>query len=181
MNTKPHLPMQCTEFLDRYSDYDDSLLPASELARFRAHLAGCGSCARYDRVLRKGRMLARQVAAAPSPDFMPRLRHRLLTEPAPRPAPLSPVAAGGFLTMALAALAGMWAVDASWGGPLEELAGPASLPRTAQVGPPDWTSGGVALRSASTYSPLVIGPPAYGAAPRSVDTGLTSSTRHSLD
>lgn len=71
--------MDCREFLLRYSDYDDSLLPSDEAARFRAHMAECPSCARYDRVLRKGRMLARQIPGPkPSSDFVPRLRLRLL-------------------------------------------------------------------------------------------------------
>ncbi|MFO7892141.1 MAG: zf-HC2 domain-containing protein [Longimicrobiales bacterium] len=70
--------MDCREFLLRYSDYDDSLLPAHEAARFRAHMAECPSCARYDRVLRKGRMVARQIPEPePSPDFLPRLQLRL--------------------------------------------------------------------------------------------------------
>lgn len=70
--------MNCTEFLHRYSDYDDSLLDETELESFRAHLTACVSCARYDRVLRKGRMLARQHAqVTPGEDFIPRLQDRL--------------------------------------------------------------------------------------------------------
>lgn len=70
--------MDCTDFLERYSDYDDSLLSQRELSEFRAHLRACPACARYDHVLRKGRMLARQIPA-PEPDreFGARLRHRL--------------------------------------------------------------------------------------------------------
>ena len=65
--------MDCHEFLARYSDYDDSRIPPSEAARFHAHLAECPSCARYDRVLRKGRMVARQLRVEPSTDFVRRL------------------------------------------------------------------------------------------------------------
>ena len=71
--------MDCREFLLRYSDYDDSLIPPHEAERFRAHMADCPSCARYDRVLRKGRMVARQLPRLdPADDFVPRLQRRLL-------------------------------------------------------------------------------------------------------
>ncbi len=70
--------MTCSEFLRRYSDYDDSLLSPEENAACRAHMAVCASCARYDRVLRKGRMIARQLPhPEPSRDFFPCLHARL--------------------------------------------------------------------------------------------------------
>ena len=73
--------MDCTEFLNRYSEYDDSLVPPAEADRFRSHMASCDSCTRYDRVLRKGRMLARQAPGVePSDDFVPRLHARLWSE-----------------------------------------------------------------------------------------------------
>ena len=73
--------MDCREFLLRYSEYDDSLIPPHEADRFRDHMAECGSCARYDRVLRKGRMVARQLPRPePSRDFVARLRLRLRRE-----------------------------------------------------------------------------------------------------
>ena len=171
--------MTCEDFLRRYSEYDDSLLPSVELDRFRAHMAACPACERYDRVLRKGRMLARQVAARPSPDFLPRLHSRLLAEPSPRPLPVGPVAAGGFLTLALAAVAGMWLPGGS--GAVKDGIRVTSLPSAALVGPADWTAGRVAGGGASSYSPLVIGPPAYAAEGGSLSTGLTSTTRRTLD
>ena len=181
--------MTCSDFLDRYSDFDDSLLTPTEEAVFRAHLEACLACARYDRVLRKGRMLARQLATEPAPDFVPRLRRRILSESTPPLEPLRPVAAGGFLTLMLAAVAGFWLVDG--GSPIEGLldAGDApapspdrftSLPVTAWAAPDDWTTGGVDRRAPSSYSPLVIGPPAYRAH-RSATTSLTSATRQTLD
>lgn len=73
--------MDCTEFLNRYSEYDDSLVPLAEVDRFRSHMAVCDACTRYDRVLRKGRMLARQAPdVEPSDDFVPRLHLRLWDE-----------------------------------------------------------------------------------------------------
>lgn len=73
--------MDCPEFLSRYSEYDDSLASPAEADGFRAHMGACDSCMRYDRVLRKGRMLARQLPGVePSDDFVPRLRMRLWRE-----------------------------------------------------------------------------------------------------
>ncbi len=73
--------MDCRDFLSRYSEYDDSLVSPAEADRFRGHMATCASCTRYDRVLRKGRMLARQLPdVEPSDDFVPRLRARLWQE-----------------------------------------------------------------------------------------------------
>jgi hypothetical protein len=73
--------MDCRDFLSRYSEYDDSLVSPAEADRFRSHMAICESCTRYDRVLRKGRMLARQLPdVEPSDDFVPRLRMRLWQE-----------------------------------------------------------------------------------------------------
>lgn len=70
--------MNCRDFIDRYSDYDDSLLDRVERELFAAHLRECPRCERYDRVLRKGRMLARQLPPSqPTPDFVPRLHQRL--------------------------------------------------------------------------------------------------------
>lgn len=186
--------MDCTEFLSRYSEYDDSLLPRGELSRFRAHMQECASCDRYDRVLRKGRMLARQVAAEPAPDFVPRLRERLLADRGPRTAPMSPVLAGGVMTLLLAAVAGLWifetpeparsggiAVEAAPHEPVPAWASrPLSLPVTAYAGPADWTRGGVDRRRPASYSPLVIGPPAYRG-DRSITEGVTSATSHTLD
>ena len=87
--------MDCSEFLQRYSEYDDSLIPPGEADRFRSHMEACPSCARYDRVLRKGRMLARQLPRLePSPDFGPRLRRRLLRQPSRGAARGSRLAAG---------------------------------------------------------------------------------------
>lgn len=73
--------MDCPEFLSRYSEYDDSLVSPAESERFRSHMGVCESCTRYDRVLRKGRMMARQLPGVePSDDFVPRLRTRLWQE-----------------------------------------------------------------------------------------------------
>lgn len=70
--------MTCQEFLARHSDYIDGELDAREYARVEAHRASCPTCARYDRVVRSGvRMLRGLPEVEPSPDFFPRLQHRI--------------------------------------------------------------------------------------------------------
>jgi len=70
--------MDCEKFIDRYTEYRDGLLSAGEQARFEQHLKGCPSCRRYGRVLTRGLALWRGLPpATTSPDFTPRLQHRL--------------------------------------------------------------------------------------------------------
>jgi len=71
-------PMNCTEFVDRSSEYFDGSATQNETALMDAHLAACASCRRYKAVYEQGTSLLR---ALPAPelgeDFEPRLRHRL--------------------------------------------------------------------------------------------------------
>lgn len=68
----------CREFLARHSDYLDGLLQADEAARLQLHMHACRACARYDRIVRQGADLVRDLPeVAPSPDFEQRLQHRL--------------------------------------------------------------------------------------------------------
>ncbi len=70
--------MECDEFISGYSSYRDGLLGPEREERFRDHLSACDSCARYDRVVRKGTRVLRDLPRPePSPDFLARLRHRL--------------------------------------------------------------------------------------------------------
>lgn len=70
--------VECARFLDHYSDYRDGLLPSDEEWRFEAHVRGCDSCARYDRVVRDGVQVFRSLPQlTPSPDFQQRLMGRL--------------------------------------------------------------------------------------------------------
>src|SRR5690606_18291876 len=65
-------PMTCQEFLARYSEYLDERLEPLESALWRAHMNRCPSCARYDRVLRRGLALVRDLPEVePSSDFGP--------------------------------------------------------------------------------------------------------------
>jgi anti-sigma factor RsiW len=70
--------MTCQEFLARHLEYTDESLPPEEAARWRDHIASCPSCARYDRVVRRGLTLLRSLPEVePSEDFFPRLQHRI--------------------------------------------------------------------------------------------------------
>lgn len=70
--------MVCKEFIDRYTEYIDGALAAGERRRFDTHLKGCKSCRRYQRVLTRGLAMWRALPrVTASPDFLPRLQHRL--------------------------------------------------------------------------------------------------------
>lgn len=200
--------MDCSDFLDGYSDYDDSLLPPADEAAFRDHLEVCASCQRYDRVLRKGRMVARQVSGpAPSREAIPGMRQGLWTDsghagrwrsrtgvarvPGPMAAMTRLPVAGGVLTLALAAVLAVQVLDSPGAPrlPLEQLhvhqegvlQRPAVLPPSAYADPHrDWTVARVDHPAASSYSPLVTGPPAYRAE-RVTFTSTSPSLRSTLD
>lgn len=75
--------MECTTFLEGYSDLRDERLPPDEAARFRTHLQGCAACARYDRTLRRGaEILCALDEMRPADDFMFRLQCRIYQEEA---------------------------------------------------------------------------------------------------
>jgi hypothetical protein len=70
--------VDCSQFLEGYSAYRDGELDDFVRGQFEAHRAECSSCARYDRVIRKGVELYRNCEEiTPSDDFLPRLQHRL--------------------------------------------------------------------------------------------------------
>lgn len=70
----------CRMFLERYSDLADGLLGPGEEAAMRGHMVVCGSCRRYDRVVRRGVAVLREKAPEPSRAFHARLQHRLALE-----------------------------------------------------------------------------------------------------
>lgn len=70
--------MNCNHFLERFSDYEDGLLPESARMECEDHLGACPSCSRYVDVIRKGRsMLSMLPPVEVGEDFTPRLQHRL--------------------------------------------------------------------------------------------------------
>lgn len=236
--------MDCTEFLERYSEYDDSLVAADEAGRFRAHMAVCEGCERYDRVLRKGRMLARQLPGPePSTDFVPQLHMRLWSERVreARSTPRVPLAVAALpavtIVMTLAVLlaaapgsdgprapisrsgpvshqdavsrqgavsrqasaspvtgvsrsahpssfrsvhfgdvdhvaSGVWSGALS-GGAGRVLALPAVRLAAGATRPVGWTAPRVDPEAFGSYSPLTMGPPAYGGAKSRLGVSLT--------
>jgi hypothetical protein len=70
--------MDCRTFVEGFSEYRDELLPLPERLDFEAHLRACGSCSRYERVVRAGvEVLASGPEVRVSDRFMERLQHRL--------------------------------------------------------------------------------------------------------
>ncbi len=100
--------MDCTEFLERYSDFRDGLVTAlRERRRFERHLGRCAQCREHDARVRRG-VMALQTARTiqPSPDFRRRLEARLSRERAkPALSLRAGIAAALFVAVALALLA----------------------------------------------------------------------------
>jgi predicted anti-sigma-YlaC factor YlaD len=70
--------MRCEEFLEGFSEYLDDFAGAGQQAAFNAHLRECQACRRYHRVVQQGLELCGQLPHLhSSPDFLPRLKHRL--------------------------------------------------------------------------------------------------------
>ena len=70
--------MQCTSFIEEYTDFRDGLVAPSREAAFREHMAACPKCSRYDCVMRSGLELLTELPdARSSDDFMSRLQHRV--------------------------------------------------------------------------------------------------------
>ena len=70
--------MECKDFLEGYSAYRDGLVDEAERDAFREHRERCESCARYDRVVRKGTDVLRDLPPVDPPsDFLARLQHRI--------------------------------------------------------------------------------------------------------
>jgi hypothetical protein len=70
--------MRCSEFLQGYSEFADDRQSPATCAAFGEHLEACPACQRYHRVLREGVAEYRSLPELhPSPDFLPRLQHRL--------------------------------------------------------------------------------------------------------
>lgn len=74
--------MNCTDFLERHTEWLDGELDSPASRELMAHASACESCARYDRVVRRGTQLVRELlpAAEVSAEFESRVRHRLYHE-----------------------------------------------------------------------------------------------------
>lgn len=72
--------VDCSDVLDRYSEFRDGVLEHELERAFEAHLQACSSCARYDRVVGEGVGVFRALPElSPSSDFEARLQHRLFS------------------------------------------------------------------------------------------------------
>lgn len=170
--------MTCADFLARYSEYLDEMLDPLETARWGGHVSQCGRCAHYDRVMRRGLHLVREMPMIePAPDFHARLQRRL-----DRDVPIgferAAPAAGVMLSLAVAGIIALIAWSPllrtstepdGAGAPVAAGLVPAPAARQAAA-PPDWWSeparpmavAGYASRSLpGPYSPLLVAGPAY--------------------
>lgn len=108
--------MTCDEYLALYSELLDERLDVEDELRCRTHALQCASCARYDRVMRRGLRLVRELPSiAPSSQFLFRLQHRI--RQTSQPSDGDRFAASG--TVVALAIAGVIAI-AAW-SPLLQL------------------------------------------------------------
>ena len=105
--------MQCSEFLEVYSDYRDGMIadPGSRAA-VEAHYCECLRCRRLTRAMTRGLALLHQVAAEvePSAGFRARLDNRLRAEVTVGD-PVVPTHAGLAAALLLAAALGLLVVQ----------------------------------------------------------------------
>lgn len=98
--------LSCSEVLARHSEYIDGEMHAPDSERWRAHLAACSLCARYDRVLRKGvRLLHDEDDLQADPEFIQHLRYRIADEHHRMSQPISMNASMAVTVAAVLALA----------------------------------------------------------------------------
>jgi hypothetical protein len=73
--------MDCREFRDRHVDYTDGTCLEAERVAAQAHLGACPSCARFDLVIRRGLLVARNLPSVPAtPRFQAALTLRIARE-----------------------------------------------------------------------------------------------------
>ena len=175
--------IRCDDFLFRHSDYLDGQLSPLMSAQLRAHAESCSSCARYDRIVRRGLTLVHELPAVePSPDFEQRLQHRIFhVQDEVSLAPQRPVAGAAALAVAAAIALLAWSpllMDGERSAPTAadvtpsqyqplRLQAPSSAAEwytTIPVGATLASHNGVMFISAPSvapgpYNPLVVQPP----------------------
>lgn len=144
--------MNCTKFLELYSDFRDGELESDQTALVRSHLESCSECARYHEVVDRGAELLRSVGGpAPRGDFDDRLRHRIYQadlEASRRPRGYQ---ASGPLTVAFTATAVLVGV-AVWGPLVQGSMSPEAaqpLPGITAAAPPAESLSAGAMSEAS--------------------------------
>src|SRR5262245_47371361 len=96
----------CRDFLEGHTEFLDGALPGRVAERFERHLEQCYSCQRYDQVVRRGLLLARNLPEIqPSAHFHERLQGRLMHAQADaEPHPIVAGTATGLMVAAVLAL-----------------------------------------------------------------------------
>jgi hypothetical protein len=70
--------MDCEEFFEDYSDFFDWRLEEHSLADYRQHLSDCPTCREYDRVMRSGLHLIKDLEPPPShSDIVSRVQDKI--------------------------------------------------------------------------------------------------------
>ena len=173
-------PMTCAEWMAGSSDYLDDLLGPSDRTAFDEHLAVCGNCARYRRIVSRGLDMVREAATIePSPDFTVRLNRRLRGLDEERYQKQQSVVSGAAVTVALASVIAL----AAWSPILRPWAESrasavaAAVTDAAEDGDEEWPNGSrltpyvrpvvspppsMTAAFPGPYSPLVVEPPAVG-------------------
>lgn len=81
--------LACHDFMEGHGDYLDQVMSPAEAQVFDAHARSCPRCGNFDRVVRRGLLLARNLPELqPSPHFHEQLQARLMRledEPPQRP------------------------------------------------------------------------------------------------
>lgn len=143
--------LDCTQFVTAYSAFRDGDLDPAEQAEFDAHRATCPSCERYDRVVRRGSELFRELPELqPSEDFMPRLQHRIFhVEEEMRSAGPGASGVSAGVTLAIAVL---FAISA-WAPVIGSRSEPVRLPAMAAAAPEAGEQAAVPFRSGPLVEP----------------------------
>jgi hypothetical protein len=125
--------IDCGTFLEQYSGLRDEALSWPEREQMQLHLAGCASCAHYDRVVRGGAATLRALPELEvSDDFAERLRWRLhQADDEARRARLAATPGQAVGTFAIAAAVAM----AAWVPLMNPRPSPARLPAVAASAP----------------------------------------------
>jgi hypothetical protein len=188
--------LSCRQFREGHTDYLDGHLPDAVARQFDTHVQSCSGCQRFDHVLRRGLLLARNLPEIqPSAHFHENLQSRLLqldTESARRPIVANP----GTLIMIAAVLAVVALVPmfrlleqeastpAPAGVPVSTVpftVTPLALPGTAVL-PPGPATAALLVNEfeTATFSPVVVSPPAVQTnpnTPRLISYPLQTLTR----
>jgi len=125
--------MLCKDFIENHADFRDRLMDDAARVAYERHLVECERCRRYDEVVERGVALYCDLPApTASPDFMPRLLHRIYhLEDAVRLT--SKRALGG---AALVAVAGVGILTVAWLPFATRMSVEVQLPVVAVDAPP---------------------------------------------